>query len=276
MPAALSPREALRPLAWTRAALGVVFLLRTTPLLSLFDPAFGDASPLLGWPGPGQRAAAFGWVLSAGAIKALCALRTLGALGFALGLFPLAAGLTAGVCGYIVLLQDVYGFTFTQHLLFLGTAVVALTDCAAVAAVRPEPPRAPRSSLWLCHGFCVSVYFWASVVKTRRDWYDGRTLGVFYGDGRLHGALADLLLSTPTRRAFMGPLVALTELSLVPLLLIPRTRWLGLAMAAGLHISIEMMARPDVIGWGMLALLLSFVPTPAAQGRRRRKGAAPA
>jgi len=41
----------LRPLAWCRAAIGAVLLLRTTPLLAPFHIWFlRDAFPLLGWP----------------------------------------------------------------------------------------------------------------------------------------------------------------------------------------------------------------------------------
>ena len=259
--------ERLRPLAWTRIALAIIVLLRTTPVLGWFDAGLADATPLLGWPHGGFQVAAFGATLPIGVVKVLCVVRTVGAVGFLLGWFTLPAGLVTGVAGYAVFLQDAYSFTFTQHLLFLGTAVLALTDCATVLAVRPDRPRAPDSSRWLVQVFLVAIYFWAAFVKLRRDWIDGRTLGLFFDEGRLSGPLARALMGTTERRAIAAPAVVATELSLVVLLLWPRTRWLGIAIAVVMHASIEWMAHPDVIGWAMCAFLLSFVPV--AQGTQR-------
>lgn len=258
----------LRPLAWTRIALGTVLLLRTTPVLGWFDPALADAHPLLGWP-HAPTLAIYGLTLPVDVVKALCVVRTIAAIGFVLGYRSMLTGLVTGIAGYAVFVQDAYAFTFTQHLLFLGTTVLALTDCATVLAVRPDTPRAPVTSRWLVHSFLVSIYFWAAFVKLRRDWLDGRTLGLFFQEGRLSGPLADLLLGSQTRLAIAGPAVVLTELSLVALLLIPRTRRIGMVVAMGLHGSIEWMAHPDVIGWAMCAFLLSFVPVTAAQGTQR-------
>jgi hypothetical protein len=159
-----------------------------------------------------------------------------------------------------VMLQNVFSFTFTQHLLFLGVAVLATTDCAVVLSLRPEESRSPRTSQILLLALIISVYFWAGFGKLRRDWMDGRTLGLFYEEAKLRGPLADVMLGTATRRAIAGPIVALTELALGPLLWLRRTRWIGLGLALGLHAGIEPMAHPDVIGWAMIALLLSLVP----------------
>jgi hypothetical protein len=261
---AAADRALLRPLAWARIAFAAVLLIRTTPLIRAIDPTFGDVDPLLGWPqGAGISTAAFGWALPAAVIKFLCLARTALAMLFLLGYRPLLTGLGCGIAAYAVLLQEVFGFTFTQHLLFLGVAVLATTDCAAVLSVRPEEPRSPRTSQILVLALIVSVYFWAGFGKLRRDWMDGRTLGLFYDEGRLRGALADLLLGTPTRRAIAGPIVALTELALGPLLWFRKTRWIGLGLALALHVAIEPIAHPDVLGWAMLALLLALVPLDA-------------
>lgn len=260
MPAA-ADRALLRPLAWARIAFGAVLLIRTTPLIRLTDPTLADVHGLLGWPqGTGVSAAIFGWVLPAGVIEILCVARTIFAVLFVLGYRPLVTGIACGVTAYVVLLQDVFGFTFTQHLLFLGVAVLATTDCAVVLAVRPEEPRSPRTSQILVLALIISVYFWAGFGKLRRDWLDGRTLGLFYDEGRLRGPIADLLIGTPARRAIAGPIVALTELALGPLLWFRKTRWIGLGMALGLHVTIEPIAHPDVLGWAMVALLLALVP----------------
>jgi len=263
--AAADPDGALlRPLAWARVAFAGVLLIRTTPLVRAIDPTLADMHPLLGWPqGSGISAALFGWAMPAALIKCLCLARTAFALAFALGYRPLVTGLACGIAAYLVLLQDVFGFTFTQHLLFLGVAVLATTDCVAVLSVRPVEPRTPRTSQVLVLALVASVYFWAGFGKLRRDWMDGRTLGLFYDEGRLRGALADLLIGTPVRRAIAGPVVALTELTLGPLLWWRRTRWIGLGLALALHGTIEPIAHPDVLGWAMLALLLALVPLDA-------------
>jgi hypothetical protein len=259
---AAADRALLRPLAWARIAFAGVFLIRTTPLIGIIDPRIGaGVHPLLGWPqGTGISTAVFGWTLPAIVVEILCLARTALALLFLLGVRPLWTGVACGITAYVVLLQDVFSFTFTQHLLFLGIAVLATTDCAAVLSVRAEEPRSPRTSQILVIALLASVYFWAGFGKLRRDWMDGRALGLFYDEGKLHGALADLLLGTASRRAIAGPIVAVTELALGPLLWFRRTRWIGLTLAAGLHITIEPMGHPDVLGWAMLALLLALVP----------------
>jgi hypothetical protein len=261
----------LRPLAWSRIALGSLLLVRTTPLIAVFEPGLSRGSaPLFGWPhGDAWSGAIYGLSLSANAVRALCVLRTLGALGFVLGFHPRACGLLAALCGYAVLFQDAFGFTFTFHLLYAGIAVLAVGDAGAVLALRPERPRAPRSSARLVWILVASIYFWAGFEKLRRDWLDGRALSMFHDEGRLAGPVADLLAGSRARTAFTGPLVILTELSLGPLLLFPRTRPYALVAAFGFHATIESMTRPDVLGWGMAALLLSFVTLREGGGGSR-------
>lgn len=249
----------LRPLAWSRIAVGALFLIRTTGALRVLEPErAGDAAWMLGWPDGQPHLAMGGFALSAPVIKLLCVLRTGGALCFLLGYRARLAGLVAALSGYAILAQDAFGFTFTIHLMLLATLVLALADSASVLAVAPTPPRAPRSGRWLVHATLLSVYFWAAYVKMRPDWLDGRTLGLFYQEGMLRGALADLLLGDPWRRALSAKAVVATEAALVVLLAWPRSRGAGMMLALGLHGSIEAMARPDLIGWFMGALLLSF------------------
>lgn len=253
----------LRPLAWSRIAVGVLFLIRTTGLLRVLEPErAGDAAWMLGWPDGQPHQAMWGLALSAPVVKLLCLLRTGGALCFLLGYRARLAGILASFCGYAVLAQDAFGFTFTIHLMLLATLTLALADSASVLAVEPTPARAPRSGRWLVHALLISVYFWAAYVKARPDWLDGRTLGLFYQEGMLRGALADLLLGESWRRALAAKAVVATEGLLVGLLAWPRSRGAGMALALLLHGSIEIMAAPDLIGWFMGALLLSFTPLP--------------
>jgi hypothetical protein len=252
----------LLALAWARIGIGALFLFRSTPLAHLFDRALGaDATPLLGWPRAGA-ATWFGLGLSASTLAFLCVLRTAGLVAFTLGVGARLAAVVAVAAGCLVLAQAPFAFTSTQHLLLQATFLLGIADSSVLLALRPAAPRAPASSVWLLRAFVASVYAWASFAKLRHDWLDGRTLALFHDEGRLRGPLADWLLATPSRCAVVGPAVALGELSLGPLLLFRRTRVLGLALAASLHIGIEWMGHPDVIGWAMLCLLLVFVEVP--------------
>jgi len=261
----------LRPLGWSRAALGLLFLIRTTPLLApLHLSALSDTSPLLGWPDDRWHGAAVGVALPPSIVASLCVVRTAAAAAFMLGIAPTAAGLAAGAAGYIVLAQRPFGFLFTFHLLYLGTILLALTDAGSAFALRPRPARSPASSLLLMRLFVASIYAWAAIGKLRPDWLDGRALAVLHDMQALTGPLADVLLATPARRAMTSCAVALGELSLGPLLLWRRTRPAALGAAYFFHIVIEIMGRPDLLGWETAALLLCFLP--GVWGRRRQSG----
>jgi hypothetical protein len=249
---------ALWPLAVARIAIGGLFLVRTTPLAALvFGPVGTDARPLLGWPAGDTVALGIG--LSPVALKIFCVTRTLGLVAFVLGVHARTAALVAVASGYLVIYQAPFAFTSTQYLLLQATLLLGLADGSAVLAVRPEPARSPASSRWLLRAFVASVYLWAAFAKLRPDWLDGRTLAMFHEEGRLTGPLADWLLSTPARCAVVGPAVAFGELAAGPLLLYRRTRPVGLILAASLHLGIEWMGHPDVIGWTMLCLLVVFL-----------------
>lgn len=250
-----------QPLGWGRIALGMLFLLRTTPVLAPFGFDFTiHTFPLLGWPGPEWQGGALGLALPASAVAALCIARTIAAVCFLLGVRTTAAGLTAGVSGYLVMIQDPFGFSATMHLLLQGTIVLALTDATSVLALRPEPPRNLASSLLLVRAFLASIYFWAGVYKLRADWLDGRTLALYQADGVLDGPLSVLVLATPSSRTLVAWTIAITELSLPALLLWRRTRRFAPFVALGLHGVIELSAKPDLLGWEMAALLLCLWP----------------
>src|SRR5436190_13229896 len=198
-PLAHADDAALRALAWTRIAVGSLYLLRSTPLIVLFDPAIGaDAWPLLGWP---EGSTNLGLYIPAGVLGVLCIARTIAFFAFTIGYFPRASGLLAVAAGYAVLLERPFGFTATQHLFLQATLLLALADVAVLASVRREPPRSPRTALWMMRAFVISVYGWAALAKARGDWLDGRTLVLFHQEGRLRGPLADLLLASPSRCA---------------------------------------------------------------------------
>jgi uncharacterized membrane protein YphA (DoxX/SURF4 family) len=246
----------LRPLGWTRAAVGALILLRTTPLLAPLDIWFlRDAMPLLGWPQAGFSSA----TLPHSLIMALCLLRTVSAALLMLGVWTRAAGLVCGICGYVVVIQHPFGFFLTIHLLYQAAILLALTDSGTAFALRPVPARSPSSSYWLVWLFTASIYLWAGLFKLRPDWLDGRTLELFRRPGALHGPFSDLLLATPLARQIVATATALFEVTIGPLLLWPRTRRFALPCAFLFHLGLELSAHPDLLGFGMAALLLSFL-----------------
>ena len=76
-----------------------------------------------------------GWHVPALALQrrssALVVIRTLAALGLALGSYPRVAGLVGGIAGYLVLAQDAFGYFHHLHLLYLGAILFALVDADA-------------------------------------------------------------------------------------------------------------------------------------------------
>ncbi len=264
--------RALYPLGLARAAFGVVFLLRTTPLLAPLDPPFlRGMGPLLGWPDGLWHASVLGLSLPDAVVAVLCLVRTVAAASLALGVATRGAGIAAGALGYAVLAQDAFGYFHHLHLLFLGAILLGLVDSGCTFALRPAPARSPRSSVLVVWAFVASVYVWAGLGKLRPDWLDGRALALFHEQGALQGALADALLETQSRRAAVAWIVALVEIALAPALLLRRTRFVALGVALAMHAAFEVVGRVDSIGWQMAALLTSFLPT----GRNAPPGPAP-
>lgn len=259
-----------------RVAMGAVFLLRTTPLLAVFFhiPFLADTKPLLGWPHDHAHFAPFIPVVPDALLAVLCIVRTLAAVAFLLGVHARLAGLLAGALGYVTVLQDPARFFTTHHVIFLGTMLVACTDAVAACALRPAEPRNPTSSAWLIRAWVASIYVWAAIAKLRPDWFDGRTFALLAREGQFRPFVASTLLATDTRRCVIAWCVVATELALAPLLLIPRTRRAGLALAVAFHLSLEWAASPDLFGWAMIALLLSFLdlnePASGHSGDRGR------
>ena len=265
-----APAEAeldARALGWGRIALGTLFLLRTTPLLTPLRLDFAAyTAPLLGWPRPEWQGAAVGIPLPAWAVAGACLVRTVAALCFLLGVRTRLAGIVACAAGYLVMFQSPFGFIATLHLLYQGTLVLALAGAGSMLSLRPEPARSLASGLVLVRLYLASIYFWAGYVKLRPDWLDGRTLALFQADGALRGPVADFLLRGPAAQSFIAHTVAFTELALPWLLLLRPTRRIAPFIALGLHAGIELCASPDLLGWEMAALLLCLWPERGVRG----------
>jgi uncharacterized membrane protein YphA (DoxX/SURF4 family) len=255
----------LRPLGAARVAFGLVFLLRTTPLLAVFDPTFmRGTNGWLGWPDSGWHVHAMGLTLPSDVVGALVILRTIAAICLMLGVHTRVSGLVAGIAGYLVLAQDAFGYFHHLHMLYLGAILFAIVDADAALALRLTPAKSPRSSLGLMRVFVASIYLWAAVGKLASEWGTGAALAMF----RQSGALDRIAwLVTPDRYAAFEVGVIVIEVAIGAGLLWPRTRRAALLCALVLHVTFELVARVDTIGWQMCALLLAFIrsgpPRPA-------------
>jgi hypothetical protein len=251
----------VRPLAWGRILIGVLFLMRTTPVLAPLRFNFSAGTiPLLGWPTSAWHGTHVPWALPTAVAAALCVVRTIAAGFFTVGAWTRPAGLIAGASGYLVMLEHPFGFESTLNMLFQGTMLLALTDAGATLALRPEPIRNPASGLMLIRVFVAAIYFWAGFGKLRTDWFDGRTLQLFQQDGALSGWFSDFVLATPLSRKLVAGTIAAAELSLPVLLFWRRTWRIAPFIALSMHAAIELAAAPDLIGWTISALLLCLWP----------------
>src|SRR4051812_22664191 len=177
---------ALRPLGAARIAFGLVFVLRTTPLLAPFSPAFlRGTNGWLGWPDAGWHVSATGLALPAVVVAALVILRTVATVCLLLGFRTRISGLVAGVTGYLVLAQDVFGYLHHLHMLYLGALLFAFVDADSALAVRITPASSPRSSLALMRVFVASIYVWAAIGKLASEWGTGSALLLFRDSGVL-------------------------------------------------------------------------------------------
>ena len=253
----------LRPLGAARIAFGLVFLLRTTPLLAIFDPVFlRGTSGWLGWPDGGTHVSVMGATLPPALVGALVILRTVAAIALMLGVWTRVSGIVAGLAGYLVLAQDAFGYYHHLHMLYLGAILFALVDADAALALRLTAARSGRSSLALMRVFVASIYLWAAVGKLASEWGTGAALAMFRASGALDRVAWFL---TPERYVAIEICVVVIEAAIGAGLLWPRTRRVALCCALALHLTFEIIARVDTIGWQMCALLLVF--TRSAQPR---------
>jgi len=247
-------------LGWSRALVGALILLRTTPLLASFDlPFLRNTWPLLGWP-DGQWTVAW---LPPVAVALLCIVRTVAAVCFTIGYRARLAGLLCSLSGLSILIDDPFQFVFTVFQLYLAALVLSLTDAVGAFAISPAPVRFADSSRWLIRAFLASIYFWAGLYKLRADWLDGRTLELLQRSGALSGRLLGMALHSELSRRVAAGLVVALELSLAPALLVRKTRRWALLAAFAFHAFLQLAAAPDFLGFGMCALLLACWEPPA-------------
>ncbi len=245
-------------LGLARIALGAILLVRTTALSNLLPiPLAHVRGPLYGWPEPGFSFAWGGLVLPDSVRIGVLLIRTAAALCFLLGVRARVAGLVAAACGFLSLSQDPFGFIFTLHTLFLGTAMLALGDATSELALVPERALGREASARLVRIFVASIYAWSALAKLHREWLSGDTLAALAADSLLSPRFAGLLLGHPQLRVVAALGVFLSELALGPLLLWKRTRRAAFFAALLMHLTFDLAARPDVMGFVMAALLLA-------------------
>jgi len=261
MPLARIRSSELHVLASVRITLAMLLLVRTTPLFAWTSaPFLQGTSPLLGWPTNAYHAAFAGWSWPPVIVAALCIARTFGIVALLVGCFSRIAGPLTGICGYLILLQDELGYVQTLHLLYASAILLGMADSGCAFALRRDRPISWLSSIWLMRIWVASIYFWASLAKIRVDWLSGEALAVFHRYGGLTGPGADVLLATEARRMAVAGSITLVEFLLGPALLYDRTRKVALPCAYVFHFGVEVVARPDLFGYAMSALLLVFLP----------------
>jgi hypothetical protein len=246
----------LKPLAWSRAALGIVVFLRTTGFARLLPGIhLPPRTWLVGWPEEGFVPSLLHVPDSIVAI--LCIVRTVGLLLFCIGAFTRAAGTVAVVAGYLVMARDPFSFLFTFHIALLGVFVLSWVDSSTMFAVIKRKPSASSSSVALARAFVASVYFWSAIPKVRAPWLRGDVLRAYWDMGYGHHSLGRFLLVDHAQLSAIGALIL--ELSLPFLLWVKRTRTIGLALACAMHATFEATLHPDILGFVMVALLVVFV-----------------
>lgn len=241
-----STREA-KALGIARAALGLIFLVRTFPGL--------------GWPTSEWTVPVTGLALPGAAVAGLCVVRTAAAVLFTIGIRARVAGIVAASSGYVVLAQDRFAFVTSLHVLFLATFVVALTSATSEVAFVPDRRSPPvASSVRFVSMVLASIYFWSGVAKLQPEWLSGRALEVETRAGAFTGVLGSLVERAPIRSMASWAIPGL-ELGVALLLLADRRRN-AIILALAFHVVVELVVKPDTLGWQMAVLLLAIWPRP--------------
>lgn len=247
-----------RILGLARIALGLVFVVRTTPLVNALSmPLAHVRGPLLGWPEPGWPMAWADLVLPDPLRKVACVVRTVAAVLFVLGVRARAAGYVAGALGLVAMSQDPFGFIFTLYTLFVGTLVLASTTATSVLAWRPDARVDFRSSASLVCFIVAAIYVFSGLAKAHAGWLSGATLLAFAEDGMFRAAAGSFLQAHDRLRVSAAWATMILELAVAVGLLVPRARRSAIVVAAVMHVSFEVVARPDVMGWVMASLLVA-------------------
>lgn len=202
----------------------------------------------------------------------LVAVRTLAASLLLLGVGARASAIAVAVAGAWLMAADRFRYLHHLYLLWCMLAWFALLPSAERLSLsrlllrRPGRHDVPRWSLQLLRLFCASVYFAAGVAKLNQPWLSGDTLRAlervsWVGGAAFSSAVAHL------GYAPLAWLICLTELALAPLLLLPRTRPLGVALGILLHLGVVASMEVSTFTGQMLLLLALFLVRDRAEAR---------
>lgn len=177
------------------------------------------------------------------------------------GLWPRASALALAVVGWGLMAYDRHRYLHHLHLLWVSCAWLALAPSGARLSWhrRSIQPTVPRWSLQLLRLQLLVVYAAAGVAKLRADWLSGETLRLVERVRLVHGALWGL-----ARDMFghggVAVLACATELALVVLLAVRRTRRVGVALAVLFHVGLEASMTLSTFSALMLLYVALFLP----------------
>jgi hypothetical protein len=186
----------------------------------------------------------------------LVVLRGGAALSLLVGLWPRASALLLGVSGYALMASDRFRYLHHLHLLWTSCLLLALVPWSA----RPLP----KWPLTLIRWQVLVIYAASGVAKLDPQWLDGSTLEQLAAHRLIDPGVVEVV-GAP----LLAQLTCATELILVPLLMWPRTRWVGIALAIAFHLSTDTVMVVSTFPVVMIALVVTFAPT-----RRERTRAA--
>lgn len=195
-----------------------------------------------------------GLILGVRATWWLLRLRVALALALLVGIRPAWTALALAVLSYALMFADRYRYFHHLHVLYLGTAWLAL--------VPPPSSRAGKSAAWplqILRAAVLSIYLAAGSAKLHPSWWSGDSLAILAHVGALNGAV----WATIQRVFGFGSLAkaaCLTELGLPLLLVWQRTRRFAVVLGAVFHALISVVMPVSTFGFTMALCLFSFWP----------------
>jgi len=197
-----------------------------------------------------------GLVLGARATWLLVRLRAALALALLVGIRPAWTALSLAGVSYGLLFADRYRYFHHLHVLYLAVAWLALVPAARR---RDSLELQAAWPLQILRAGVLGIYLAAGSAKLQPNWWSGDSLAILAHIRMLNGPTWVAL-----ERAFsLGALAkaaCLTELGLPLLLVVPRTRRLGVLLGATFHSLISCLMPVSTFGVTMVLLLFSFWP----------------
>lgn len=142
-------------------------------------------------------------------------------------------------------------------------AFLPLNRCASLDVLRKtirKTDSVPAWMLWTLRAQLAVVYFFGGVAKLKSDWLiDAEPLGTWLAANTDFPVIGGLFQYTATAHV-VSIAGALFDLTIVPLLLWSRTRWLALAAVAVFHLMTARLFQLGMFPWIMMCSSLLFLP----------------